>query len=156
MSATAMRMPLRTSQDAPRFCGDANDLPRYLAEVEALCHSRGRSAKIELIKWAVYYTDEASWSTFAAAQDALADPACWIEFQAAIQDLYPRYKVIHAAKPLHATLQPPAAIPMLLSPVPSPAAVLLAPDALEALLSFSAPPTLPLPPPACRNYTVTR
>ena len=84
-----MRMPLHTSPDAPRFCGDANDLPHYLAEVKDLCQSRQRSTDTELIKYAVYYTDEASWDTFAAVQDTLNDPATWSEFQAAICDLYP-------------------------------------------------------------------
>ena len=77
MSAAPMRMPLRTSQDAPRFCGDANDLSRYIAEVESLCQTRRHAADAELVKWAVYYTDEASWSTFAAVRDTLDGPASW-------------------------------------------------------------------------------
>ena len=61
----ALRMPLRTSPDVPRFCGDANGLSRYLEEVQGLCQSRQQAADPNLIKYATYYTDEASWSTFA-------------------------------------------------------------------------------------------
>ena len=66
MSAAALRMPLHTSPDAPRFCGAPVDLSCYLEEVQDLCQSCQRAANADLIKYAVYYTDESSWNTFAA------------------------------------------------------------------------------------------
>ena len=66
MPAALMRMLLRTSQAAPRFCGTPDDLPRYLEEVQGLCQSCQRAADADLIKYAVYYADESSWNTFAA------------------------------------------------------------------------------------------
>ena len=77
-------MPLRTSPDAPCFCGNANGLSHYLTEVEDLCQSHQRSTDTELIKYAVYYMDEASWDTFAAVRDTLDDPATWLDFKAAV------------------------------------------------------------------------
>ena len=66
MMSTALHMPLCTSQDVPWFCGDANDLSRYIAEVESLCQTRQHTTDAELIKWAHYYTDEESWDTWTA------------------------------------------------------------------------------------------
>ena len=150
---SALHMPLRTSPDAPHFCGNANSLFHYLAEVEDLCQSRQRSTDTELIKYAVYYTDEASWDTFAAIQDTLNDPATWPEFQAAICDLYPIRKDAHAPAALPALL-PPSSVPSapLLGPLLPAAAVLLTSDALQALLlptpiAASLPPVPPPPVP---------
>ena len=149
MSTTPMSMPLRTSPDAPYFCGDANDLPHYLTEVEDLCQSRQWMTGPERIKYAVYYTDESSWNIWDSAREVLADPASWEDFKSAMQDLYPRYKVVHAPMPLPASLLPPAAVPCILPPFPPPAAaVLLALDAIQALLSAGAPSMRPSEVPA--------
>ena len=95
MSAAALRMPLYTSPDAPCFCGDANGLSCYLEEVQGLCQSRQWAADPNLIKYATYYTDEASWSTFAAIRDMLDSPKVWSKFKEAIHDLYPIRKAAH-------------------------------------------------------------
>ena len=139
-------MPLRTSPDAPRFCGDANDLSRYLEEVQGLCQSCQQAADPDLIKYATYYTDEASWDTFAAVRDTLDDPATWPELQAAIRDLYPIRKDAHAPAALPASL-PLSSVPSapLLGPLLPTAAVLLTSDALQALL-LPAPIAASLPP----------
>lgn len=143
MSAATLRMPLHTSQDAPCFCGAANDLCHYITAVEALCQSCHHATDADLIKYAVYYTDEASWSTFATAQDALASPTSWDNFKKAIQDLYPRYEVVHAPVPLHASLPPPAAIHIpLFSALPEP----LLPSA--PLVLPADPAHVPLQPPS--------
>ena len=113
MSATALHMPLHTSPDVPHFCGDANDLPRYLTEVEDLCQSRQQMTGPECIKYAVYYTDKSSWNIWDSAREVLADPASWEDFKSAMQDLYPRYEVVHAHMPLPASLLLPAAVPVL-------------------------------------------
>jgi hypothetical protein len=81
MSATAQPMPLCTSQEAPCFWGAANSLNRYLATMEALCQDCQQNTGPELIKWTVYYADERSEDSFAAARDALTDPANWNEFK---------------------------------------------------------------------------
>ena len=96
----ALRMLLRTSQDAPRFCGDANDLSHYIAEVESLCQARQHATDAELVKWVVYYTDEASWSTFATVRDTLDGPTSWLDFKATIHDMYPVHEAAHAPGPL--------------------------------------------------------
>ena len=140
MSAAALRMPLRTSQEAPSFSGAAHSLSRYLMMIEALCQDRRWTTAPELIKWAVYYADEMSEDAFAAARDALADPSSWDEFKATICGLYPQYEEAPMSVPLHASLLPPAVIPCApLPPLLSAAAVLLAPDAIQALLLHPAP-----------------
>ena len=144
MSAAALHMPLRTSPDAPHFCGNANSLSHYLAEVEDLCQSRQRTTGPELIKYAVYYTDEKSWNIWDSAREVLTDPASWEDFKNAMHDLYPSYEVIHAHAPLLASL-PPSSVPSapLLGPLLPAAAVLLASDALQALLASHPRPVLP-------------
>ena len=82
-------MPLRTSQDAPCFLGTADDLPRYIAEVEELCKSRQKLSDPELVKWAVYYVDGDLWDSFALTRDALADPASWDDFKRALHEVFP-------------------------------------------------------------------
>ena len=140
MSAAALRMPLRTSQEAPSFSGAAHSLSRYLMTIEALCQDCRRTTAPELIKWAVYYANEMSEDTFAAARDALADPSSWDEFKATICGLYPQYEEAPMSVPLHASLLLPAVIPCApLPPLLSAAAVLLAPDAIQALLLHPAP-----------------
>jgi hypothetical protein len=154
MSTAALHMLLCTSQGAPRFCGDVNDLPRYLTEVEDLCQSRQRMTGPERIKYVVYYTDEKSWNIWDSVREVLADPASWEDFKNAMQDLYPRYEVVHTPTPLYASLPPPATssvplpVPHALLPSLLPAAaILLAPDAIQALLLPPAPlmPSPPLP-----------
>jgi hypothetical protein len=155
MSAAAMRMPLCTSPAVPHFCGAPNNLPRYLAEVDSLCQNCQWATNVELIKYAIYYTDEMSWDTFAAVRDTLDDPKAWDEFKAVIHDLYPIRKAAHIPAPLPASLPLPLPVPcaLLLPPLPT-AIVLLTPDALHALLLSCAPsmlaatpmvPLLPLP-----------
>ena len=156
-------MPLRTSQDAPRFLGTADDLPRYFAEVEALCRSCHRSADSEVIRYAVYYTDESSWDAFAAARDSLEGPKTWQEFKAVIFEFYPQREVAHTHTSLPASLpsppMPTASLPSLLpaapvthsSPQPPAPALMLSLAALEVPLSPAVPmtpaiPTLPLSP----------
>jgi hypothetical protein len=77
MSAAPMHMLLRTSQEAPCFCGAAINLSHYIAEVESLCQTCQWASDTELVKLARYYTDEASWDTWTAVRDTLADPASW-------------------------------------------------------------------------------
>ena len=139
-------MPLRTSPDAPHFCGNANSLSHYLAEVEDLCQSRQRTTGPELIKYAVYYTDEKSWNIWDSAREVLTDPASWEDFKNAMHDLYPSYEVIHAHAPLLASVLPSSVPSAPLPPLLTDAAVMLAPEALQVLLSLSAPSTLLLPP----------
>ena len=146
MSATALRMPLRTSQDAPRFCGDANDLSRYIAEVESLCQTRQHAADAELIKWACYYTDKKSWDTWTAIRDALASPASWLDFKAAIHDMYPVHEAAHAPMPLPASLLPSATVPCALPPA-APIVESL-PAALPVPLLPADPICVPLLPPS--------
>ncbi|KAF8664354.1 hypothetical protein AX14_006732 [Amanita brunnescens Koide BX004] len=102
-----MRMPLRTSQDVPRFLGTADDLPRYFVEVEALCRSCHRSADSKVIRYAVYYTDESSWDAFAAARDSLEGPKTWQEFKTVIFEFYPQCEVAHMHTSLPASLPSP-------------------------------------------------
>ena len=162
MPAAAARMPLRTSQDAPRFLGAADDLPRYFEEVEALCRSCHRSADSEVIRYAVYYTDESSWDAFAAARDSLEGPKTWQEFKTVVFEFYPQREVAHTQSSLQASLPPlpvPFAPPSSLLPaivtppspqLPAPAEALHAPvltlslTALEAQ-PFPVPPMLPSP-----------
>ena len=134
-----MCMPLRTSQEAPSFNGAAHSLSRYLMTIEALCQDRQRTTAPELIKWAVYYADEMSEDTFVAVRDALTDPPSWDDFKHDIREAYHQHEDCYVNAPL-------ASLPRL--PVPSalPAAIMLAPEALQVLLSLSAPSTLPLPP----------
>ena len=56
----APRMPIRTSKEAPRFQGSASGLERYIEDIELLCADRQKSVDAELIRWAIYYTDEKS------------------------------------------------------------------------------------------------
>ena len=137
-----MRMLLRTSQEAPSFHGATDSLSCYIATIETLCQGRRRATGPELIKYAVYYADETSEDVFAAARDALADPSSWDEFKVGIRGMYPQREIAHVPAPLHG------------ASLPSPA-VLLAPDAIQALLAASAsssPPSIvparPLLPPA--------
>ena len=143
MPAT-LRMPLRTSPDAPCFCGDANGLSHYLEEVQGLCQSRQQAADPDLINYVTYYTDEASWSTFAAIRDTLDNPKDWSKFKEAIHDLYLIHKVAHTPAALPTSL-PLSSVPSapLLGPLLSAAAVLLASDALQALLASHPRPVLP-------------
>ena len=151
MPAALMRMPLRTSQAAPHFCGAPDDLPCYLEEVQGLCWSCQCAADADLIKYAVYYANESSWNTFAAVRDTLDDPKTWDGFIKAICDMYPLRQNAHTSLPLQAPLPPlsmpqHASLPLLL-PVPCallPApAVLLVPDARPAPLSSCALSMLP-------------
>ena len=137
-----MCMPLHTSQEAPSFHGATDSLSRYIATIETLCQGRRRATGPELIKYAVYYADETSEDVFAAARYALADPSSWDEFKVGIRGMYPQREIAHVPAPLHG------------ASLPSPA-VLLAPDAIQALLAASAPssphsiiPARPLLPPA--------
>ena len=153
MPTAPTRMPLRTSQDAPRFLGTADDLPRYFEEVEALCRSCRRSADSEVIRYAVYYTDESSWDAFAAARDSLEGPKTWQEFKTVVFEFYPQREVAHMHLSLPASLplppMPTASLPSLLPAAPvthsspqSPApAVMLTQAALQVLLS--APSNVP-------------
>ena len=158
MPAT-LRMPLHTSPDAPHFCGDANGLSHYLEEVQGLCQSRQQAANPDLIKYATYYTDEASWNTFSAVRDMLDDPATWLDFKATIHNMYPVREAAHAPGPLPASLLPPAAVPCALLPaapsIESPTAALPVPPLpadpicvplLPPSLSTAAPPVPPTEP----------
>ncbi|KAF8628491.1 hypothetical protein AX14_011242, partial [Amanita brunnescens Koide BX004] len=159
MPATA-RMPLRASQEAPRFSGAANDLSIYLATVEVLCREHQRSSEAELIKYAVYYADESSWDSLTLARDSLDDPTSWGEFKQTVHGFYPQHEdspivVSQQASPptpavaskLSAFALPPTNIPLPVALLPlaaptteSPApTVTLSPDAIEVLLSFAQP-----------------
>lgn len=89
MTESNRRMPIRTNKEAPCFRGTAAGLERYLEDIELLCEDRQRSGDDELIRWAVYYTDEKSSDTFTAARDALSDPKTWDAFKEAIAEIYP-------------------------------------------------------------------
>ena len=82
-------MPIRTSKEAPRFQGSASGLERYIEDIELLCADRQKSGDAELIRWAIYYTDEKSSDTWVATRDALESPKTWEDFKKAIQDIYP-------------------------------------------------------------------
>ncbi len=82
-------MPIRTSKEAPRFQGVASSLQRYLEDIEMICEDRQRSGAAELIKWAIYYTDEKSSETWTATKDALTEPNTWEDFKKAITEIYP-------------------------------------------------------------------
>ncbi|KAF8659255.1 hypothetical protein AX14_007629 [Amanita brunnescens Koide BX004] len=120
MPTAAARMPLRTSQDAPRFLGTADDLPRYITEVEELCKSRQKSSNPELVKWAVYYVDGNLWDSLALTRDALADPASWEDFKRTLHEVFPQHKVASRSASLAASL-PPLPMPSALLPSPLPA-----------------------------------
>ena len=103
--------------------------------IEALCQGRGKPIGPEFIKYDVYYADEMSEDSFAAARDALTDLADWDEFKCAVREVYPQYEVVQAPMAL------PAPLPLLPVPSASPpsalmsaATVMLAADALQALL----------------------
>lgn len=83
-------MPIRSSKEAPRFDGVATNLDRYLDDVELVCLNRDRSA--EIVKWAVYYTDEKSSGLWKTTRDSLADNTSWEAFKTAITKLYPEAK----------------------------------------------------------------
>ena len=83
------RMPIRTSKEAPRFQGVASTLERYLEDIEMICEDRERSGDAELIKWAIYYTDEKSSETWTTTRDALTSPKTWADFRTAISEIYP-------------------------------------------------------------------
>ncbi|KAF8669041.1 hypothetical protein AX14_006083 [Amanita brunnescens Koide BX004] len=125
MPAAAARMPLRTSQDAPRFLGTADDLARYVAE------------------WVVYYTEGLTWDTFALTRDALPEPGTWEDFKAAICDIYLQHEAAHTSTPLPASLLPIsvsfALQPALLPATPiAPSSPSLASAALQLLLPAEA------------------
>lgn len=134
-----MQTLLCTSQDAPCFCGAADDLSHYITEVEILCKACQCTTDTKLIKWAVCYTDESSWNTWAAICDALADPMSWKEFKDVIHDMYLLHQEAHMILGLQASL-PPFSMPPALLPA---AAILPTLDATQALLSACAPLTLP-------------
>lgn len=137
MPIAPMRMPLRTSQDVPRFLGTANDLPHYIAEVEALCQSRHQPADSDMIKYAVYYTDKLSWDAFAAAQDTLEGLEAWQDFKTAVYKVYLQHKVAHTSVSLPASLLP---IPVPTASLPS----LLPTASIMPLLLQLPVPTKPL------------
>jgi len=89
MSEKPIRMPIRSSKEAPRFQGVASSLARYLEDVELTCDDRERSADEERIKWAIYYTDEKSSEIWTATRDALKEPHGWDAFKKAIAEIYP-------------------------------------------------------------------
>ncbi|KAF8671259.1 hypothetical protein AX14_005697 [Amanita brunnescens Koide BX004] len=116
MPAAAARMPLRSSQDAPRFLGTADDLPHYIAEVEELCKSRQKSSDPELIKWAVYSVDGDLWDSFVLTRDALADPASWEDFKCTLHEVFLQHEVASRSASLAASLLP---LPVPFAPPPS-------------------------------------
>ena len=85
---TDKRMPIRTSKDAPRFEGVASGLNRYLEDIKMICQDCERSGDEELIKWAVYYTNEKSADTWTATREALTENT-WDAFKTAIGEIYP-------------------------------------------------------------------
>ena len=101
----------------------------------------------ELIKYAVYYANEMSEDSFATAKDALANPTSWEKFKHLLCKMYPQHEVVHTPVALPASL-PPSSVPS--APLPGPllptAAVLLAPNALQALLASHPWPVLPAGP----------
>ena len=139
MSA-ALCMPLHTSQDALQFCGDANNLSHYIAEVESLCQTCQHATNAELIKWACYYTDEESWDTWTAVRDTLANPASWLDFKAAIHDMYPVREAARAPGPLP---MPVTAAPTLMLPVPTGPLPACAPHLLPPPMPPQSVPTAP-------------
>ena len=82
-------MPICTSKEAPRFQGAASGLECYIEDIELLCANHQKSGDVELIRWAIYYTDEKSSDTWAMTCDALDNPKTWEDFKKAIQDIYP-------------------------------------------------------------------
>ena len=48
------------------------------------CKAFAKAANPDLIKYTTYYTDEASWSMFAAIQDMQDNPTDWSKFKEAI------------------------------------------------------------------------
>ena len=82
-------MPIRTNKEAPCFQGSAAGLERYLEDIEMLCEDRQRSGDAELIRWAVYYTDEKSSEIWSTARDTLSDPKTWDAFKKVIANNYP-------------------------------------------------------------------
>ena len=75
------RMPIRTSKEVPRFQGAASRLEHYIEDIELLCADRQKSGDAELIRWAIYYTNEKSSDTWVATRDALESPKTWEDFQ---------------------------------------------------------------------------
>ena len=118
-----------------------DDLFQYIAKVESLCWKCQHATDDELIKWAVYYTDESAWDVFASTRELLEELKKWEDFKAAISDLYPQYEHIHTHMPL-----PVPSPPVTMPPKDSPAtAVMLDPAALQVLF-LSLPPTPAAPP----------
>jgi len=89
MTEPSRRMPIRTNKEAPCFRGTAAGLERYLEDIEMICEDRQRSGDAELIKWAVYYTDEKSSEIWRATRDTLSDPKTWDTFKKGISEIYP-------------------------------------------------------------------
>ena len=113
--------------------------------IETLCQDCQQSSNMELIKWACYYTDEASWDTWTAVRDALASPACWDDFKATICDMYPIHEDMPV--PLLPTAAPlPAPAPLVLPAVSIPAPL---PSLPNLLLVSAMPHAMPFPMPLC-------
>ena len=103
MILAAACMLLHTAQDAPCFRGAMDDLFKYVKEVENLCWKCQHVTNADLIKWAVYYTDESSWDTFSATHELLEEPKTWEGFKVAISDMYLQYGQAHVPAPLLAS-----------------------------------------------------
>jgi hypothetical protein len=82
-------MPICTSKEAPRFEGAASGLDHYIEDIELLCADHQKLGDAELIRWAIYYTDEKSSDTWTATRDVINNPKTWEDFKKAIQDIYP-------------------------------------------------------------------
>ena len=87
--ANPFQMPLRGTQNAPKFDGKSPaQLPRYLEDIEFLGTSAGLTDE-EQIRAAIRYADleEAEvWQTLPEAFAAMPD---WRDFVTAVKDLYP-------------------------------------------------------------------
>ena len=60
-----------------------------------ICNDRQHSGDAELIKWAVYYTNEKLSKIWTATWDALLDPKTWDAFKEAIAEIYPKAQLDH-------------------------------------------------------------
>jgi hypothetical protein len=88
--ANPIQMPLRGTQNAPKFDGKSSaQLPCYLEDIEFLGTSANLSEE-EQICTAIRYTDLDEAKVWQTLPETTAVPANWVNFVAAVKDLYPR------------------------------------------------------------------
>jgi hypothetical protein len=87
--ANPIQMPLRGTQNAPKFDGKSSvPLPHYLENIKFLGMSANLS-KEEQIRAAIWYADIDEAEVWQTLPETTAVPANWVNFVAAAKDLYP-------------------------------------------------------------------